>query len=178
MGCLLRGCLSIVVLIVALVVVAFALTHSVLGNYRVFGNAMAPALRSGDFVIVDKVSYRFHSPNRGDIVVFTRSAEPSRTFIMRVIGLAGDRVTLRRRGDSLEEYVNGHMDSESRGNGGTAGKSLTGCGRPTCTYTVPSHHVFVLGDNWANSFDSRLMGPVPENRVIGRVLFSYWHSRA
>jgi signal peptidase I len=145
-----------------LALVAFALLRVVVQNYRVEGPSMEPTLHQGQFLLVNKLAYRFGSLQRGDIIVFRYPHDPSRSFIKRVIGLPGDRLEivggeLRIDGSPLVET---YIDEQGR-------HSYP----PT---TIEADQVFVLGDNRNNSSDSRRWGTVPVSHVTGKALLCYW----
>lgn len=144
----------------------------------------------GDQVFVDKMSYNFAGPHRGDIFVFKtngirdleRPGTPSEHFIKRLAGTPGD--TLRIAEPDL--FINGEPANnfvfkrvESRQNGYTGytngnGNYMEYLATPDKTVTVPPYSYFALGDNSANSLDSRYWGFVPAENVVGRGLFVYW----
>lgn len=125
---------------------------------------MEPTLHDRQRLLVDKVTYRFREPKRGEIVVFAYPKDPRRKFIKRVVGLPGDVVEIRNR----QLYVNGQAVVEEYIRGPMY--------QPFGPYTVPEGTVWVLGDNRNNSEDSRFadVGAVPFERIVGRALFSYW----
>jgi len=149
--------------------------------------SMVPTLEVGDRVLVNKIPYYFHDPRRGDIIVFENpnpQAIPDRgfvggffhwlfqgmgfqqpedeDFIKRVIGLPGDVVEGRRGA----VYVNGKRLDEPY---------LTQKTRPFDPVTVPAGKLFVMGDNRANSLDSRFgLGFVPIDKVIGKAFIKIW----
>lgn len=132
---------------------------------RVPTDSMRPTLVPGEHVLVDKVTYRLHSPRRGELVVF--ELPDGGLALKRVIGLPGDRVAIRDGvlfvdGRRVQE---GYVDYESVD--GTFFGPLT----------VPRGQVFVLGDRRANSEDSRAFGPVPLVRVVGRAVCVVWPPR-
>ena len=149
--------------------------------YRIPSASMEPTLRcarpaSGctagfsDRILADRLTYRFRDPRRGEIVVFTAPAqarldcEGGGTFVKRVIGLPGDTVAERRGvvyidGKPLREPYVAASDRDSR---------TQSFGR------VPAHSYFVMGDNRANSCDSRAWGAVPRGSILGRAILTYW----
>ncbi|MDT7548170.1 MAG: signal peptidase [Nocardioidaceae bacterium] len=146
------------VLVVLLVTRAF-----VAEPLRVSSTSMRPTLMSGDHVLVDKVGPRSHHPQRNDIIAFTIPGT-GQLLIKRVAGVAGDVVGIEdgvlvvNRKPVHEPYVNAaEMDSVYFG-----------------PVVVPPGRVFVLGDNRANSIDSRRFGPVALSAVTGRVLGRIW----
>lgn len=145
------------------------------------------AVDTGDQVFVDKFSYNFVKPHRGDVFVFRTKhiqmiPEDPETgapfYIKRLAGLPGD--TLRIQPPNL--YANGKRAEGygfERVMAAKNGYSGYGPGRdylsdPTKTFQVPEHGYFAMGDNSYNSFDSRWWGRVPEKNLVGRGLFVYW----
>jgi len=129
---------------------------------QVQGQSMEPNLHSEQRLVVEKVSYRFHGPRRGDIVVIDMPEAGPELLIKRVIALPGE--TLSSRGgkvvindEALDEPYVTHPG-----------------GRDIAEQVVPPLHVFVMGDNRQFSNDSRNFGPVPIDNIIGRAWFSYW----
>jgi signal peptidase I len=129
---------------------------------RVYGSSMEPNLHTDQRLVVEKISYRLHNPHRGDVVVIRMPDRGPELLIKRVIGLAGE--TIEVRGGVV--YINEQPLQEDylvRKTAGTYG--------PT---TIPEGQVFVMGDNRGASNDSRVFGPVPLDRVVGRAWVSYW----
>lgn len=130
---------------------------------QVWGLSMEPQIHSGQYVLINTFAYRLGEPHRGDILAFHHGG---RVFIKRVIGLAGDRIRIDRgtvnvNGAPLAEpYV---RDPDRRSFSEIA---------------VPPQAVYVLGDNRANSEDSRVFGPIGENTLIGRAVAVIWPPHA
>jgi len=130
---------------------------------RVEGQSMEPNLHTDQRLVVEKVSYRFHGPQRFDIVVLRLPSQDDELLIKRVVGLPGETVEIR----DGEVYINGKMldepflDVETRP------------GRQS-TIIVPPLHVYVMGDNRNHSNDSRSFGPIPIENIVGRAWISYW----
>jgi signal peptidase I len=128
---------------------------------------MEPTLQINDRLIIEKVSYHFQKPERGDIVVFSPTAALKAqnfqdAFIKRVIGLPGDKVQVK---NGLV-YVNGKALAE---------KYIAE--EPNYTFgpvTVPPDQYLVLGDNRNNSYDSHAWGFVPRENLIGRAVVRFW----
>ena len=129
---------------------------------RVYGQSMEPSLHTNERLVVEKLSYRFHGPRRGDIVVLHDPTGGPELLIKRVVGLSGERVTMSDGrvaidGAPLEEpYLS---------------QPTLGQGR---SWLVPPLSVFVMGDNRGASRDSRVFGPVPMEQLVGRAVFRYW----
>jgi len=140
--------------------------------------SMEPTLSSGDRILVNKVSYRLHDVNRGDLVVFhprPESGVGADDLIKRVIALPGETVTT----DDGRVLIDGGLLIEPYlpVPDGTAGfTTVPWCANQDTTAgcTVPDDHVFVLGDNRGNSRDSRYFGPVPVDSIVGRAFVRVW----
>lgn len=177
----------------ALIVIAFLLALLIktflVQAFYIPSLSMSPTLEVGDRVLVNKLAYRFGDPERGDVVVFENprptpqpdrnplsaawhwvieglgfSTTPDRDFIKRVIGLPGETIEQRNGviyidGQELDEpWLPPHQD-----------------GRPVPPTRVPEGHLFVLGDNRANSNDSRFsLGPIPMENVVGKAFVVIW----
>jgi signal peptidase I len=155
-----------IALLVAVLVRTFVLAHFV-----VDGTSMATTLDSGDRVFVNKLSYRLHDPNRGDVVVLHQiSGSSERDLIKRVIGLPGEVVQVV----SCEVRIDGRLLIEPYLD--PAVVTPGSCGGDTQPTRVPPGHVFVMGDNRAGSQDSRAaaIGPIPEAELVGRAFVVFW----
>lgn len=130
--------------------------------FVVRGASMHPTFENGEYLIVDQLSYRFHPPERGDVIVMRYPKDPSVFFIKRIIGLpnetvelAGSRITIDTVGEPAvvldEPYV-----AEGR------------FGSEYATYTLGAGDYFVLGDNRLESSDSRAWGLLPKKDIMGR----------
>lgn len=161
----------IVVVAVALTV-AFLVRGFVLAHFVVDGSSMDTTLATGDRVFVNKLSYRLHDPNRGDVVVLHQSVA-DRDLIKRVIALPGEtiemtncevRITEVGATDSrvlTEPYLDDDVVSAT-------------CGGDFDPVSVPADHVFVMGDNRGGSQDSRALGPIAESDLVGRAFVVFW----
>jgi len=127
---------------------------------------MEPNLHTDQRLVVEKVSYRFHGPRRGDIVVIRVPSQGEELLIKRVVGLPGETVEIR----DGRVYIDGQLLDEPYASGSTRQ------GR-TAQVVVPPLHVFVMGDNRDHSNDSRAFGPVPIDNIVGRAWLSYWPLR-
>jgi signal peptidase I len=130
---------------------------------RVEGQSMEPNLHTDQRLVVEKVSYRFHGPQRFDVVVLEMPSQGDELLIKRVIGLPGETVEIK----DGHVYINDEQLQESFTD------EMTQPGRYG-EVTVPPLHVYVLGDNRDRSNDSRSFGPVPIKSVVGRAWLSYW----
>jgi signal peptidase I len=182
------------VLIIALALgLAFAIQAFVVKPYKIPSASMEPTLSIGQRVLVDRIGNDFFGPSIGDIVVFHPPAgavagdgvcgvlqspnepcprptakEASINYIKRVVAVGGDTIAIR----GGHVILNGKRQNEPFA-------SFAGCaGDPSCTYStpirVPRGYYFMMGDNRANSDDSRFWGPVPRGWIIGEAFATYW----
>ncbi len=131
---------------------------------KVEGTSMMPGLEDQERIFVNKFVYRWEPIARGDIVVFRYPRDTSKSYIKRVIGVAGDRVRI----DNGQVYVNGEAVEEDYVPSDYADA------RSYPEITVPTHSFFVLGDHRTMSNDSRDFGPVNERFIYGEAVFGYW----
>ena len=140
----------------------FLSINTISARIRVESVSMQPTLFAGNFVVVNKLSYRFGEPSRGDIIVFRYPPDPELDpYIKRVIGLPGEHVLV----EDGKVYINGVRISEPYL------KMQTQQGGE---WTVPQDELFMMGDNRNNSSDSRAWGMVPLENVIGKAFMVYW----
>jgi signal peptidase I len=158
----LRWLSEIVETIVPAILIAVLIILFLAQATRVHGQSMEPSLHTDQRLIVEKISYSFHEPRRGDIVVIKVPQAGSGLLIKRVIGLAGEKVEIKNgkvyiNEQPLEEpYLSQQYQRDMR------------------AIVVPPKHIFVMGDNRGFSNDSRSFGPVPLDNIVGRAWFSYW----
>lgn len=137
--------------------------------HQVDGRSMEPNFHNGEYILTDKLSYRLHAPNRGDVVVFHSPQDERNDFIKRIIGIPGD--TLMVKGGFV--YINGTKLEEKYINDPNqvlAGRFL----REGESYEVAPEQYIVMGDNRLHSSDSREWGPVNQSSIVGRAFFRYW----
>ena len=131
---------------------------------KVEGTSMMPSLDDQERIFVNKFVYRLEPIERGDIVVFRYPRDPSKSFIKRVIGLAGDRIQI----DDGRVFVNGKLLDEDYV------PQIYDDHRSYPELTVPPNSYFVLGDHRTMSNDSRDFGPVDASFIYGKAVFGYW----
>ena len=163
----LRELLSWIQIIVIAAVVAFVLNNFLIANSRVPTGSMENTIMTGDRVIGSRLSYRFGEPKRGDVIIFHWPDDEKMLFVKRIIGMPGDKVTIRDGhvylNDSetpLEEpYIQEPMVVE-----------------PEKTFQVPECAYFCMGDNRNESMDARYWknSYVYKNKILAKVLFRYW----
>jgi signal peptidase I len=130
--------------------------------FIVSGASMQDTFQDKQYLIVDQVSYYFHDPQRGDVVIFRYPRDPSKYFIKRIIGLPGDTVIIEGNKVTIENEENprGFVLNESYVKKMTPGASLE--------ETLGPREYFVMGDNRDQSSDSRVWGVLQEERIVGR----------
>jgi signal peptidase I len=157
-----------VVVIAIALLVAFLVRGFVLAHFVVDGSSMSPTLESGDRVFVNKLSYRLHDPNRGDVVVLHQiSGASERDLIKRVIALPGEEIEMR----SCQVFIDGAALDEPYLDPATQSGS---CGGDFAAELVPADSVFVMGDNRGGSQDSRQLGPIEYDDLVGRAFVVFW----
>lgn len=129
--------------------------------FIVSGSSMDPTFATGQYLLIDELSYRFHEPARGDVIIFKYPKDPSQYFIKRIIGLPGETllitdtsVTLLNPNGTKETLQEPYL--QRRGNGAAM------------TVIVEPDEYFVMGDNRPDSSDSRYWGDLPREDIIGR----------
>ncbi len=132
--------------------------------FIVHGASMEPTFESGEYLIVDQLTYHFNEPARGDVIILKYPRDESVYFIKRIIGLPGE--TVEMQGDTIvirpkdaeafslpQEFLDPERTRPEFG-----------------SYTLSDTEYFVMGDNRNESSDSRVWGPLPENDIVGRAL--------
>ena len=131
--------------------------------FLVYGSSMEPNFETGDYLIVDELTYKFESPKRGDVVVLKPPMDESKHYIKRIIGLPGETISVNGSVVVIKnkEYPEGFTLNEPY---------ITFQSDRVANYNLNDHEYFVMGDNRAVSSDSRIWGPLPSNLITGRAL--------
>ena len=153
---------------VFLTLLMFLVIRFAIQNFNIDGTSMEPSLHNTELVLVDKWSYFFHAPARGDIVIFRAPPEPTQDYVKRVIGLPGDVITIKNTTVIVDGVTLNETYVAPQDQGVPVGA------RTITNMVVPPDNYFVLGDNRAVSSDSRIWGFVPKANIIGRAAFVYW----
>lgn len=135
--------------------------------FIVEGASMDPTFKTGEYLIVDEISYYFNTPERGSVLIFKYPKDPKKSFIKRIIGLPNEKVIIKEgtitiittenpEGFVLDEPYIKHVKADN------------------AEYVLGSQEYFVLGDNRSQSSDSRIWGPVPEANIIGRPIIRFF----
>ncbi len=150
-------------LIISLAISAFIIVF-LYQPVKVEGTSMMPSLEDQERIFMNKFVYRLEPIERGDIVVFRYPRDPSKSYIKRVVAMAGDRIRI----DGGQVYVNDEaVDEDYVPPAYTDARSMR-------ELVVPPHCYFVLGDHRSMSNDSRDFGPVDQNYIYGKAVFGYW----
>ena len=152
----------VIALVIAVVLYLFIMTP-----HEVLGNSMYPTYKNGEYLMANKLTYRFGEPRRGDVIIFKYS--DTQDFIKRIIGIPGDNIMVK----DGKVYVNGtqlddttYLEETVYTSGGdylTEGETIT----------IGESQYFVLGDNRPHSSDSRTFGPIEENQIKGKAWIVY-----
>ncbi len=158
----LKEILSTSLYILGVLCITYLVIRFVGQRTQVQGSSMEPKLSSEDNLIVDKISYRFHDPERFDIIVFPFQYEDNTYYIKRIIGLPGETVQIDLEGNIL---IDGEILEENYGK-----EVIQSPGRAYEPVTLGEDEYFVMGDNRNNSIDSRdpSVGNIKREDIIGR----------
>jgi signal peptidase I len=145
------------------VVLAIVIRFFLFEPFVIPTGSMEPTLQPNDRIIVNKITYRFKEPQRGDVIVFKYPLNPKVIYIKRLIAYGGETLEIK----NAQIYINGKRIPESY------------LPPDTKTYdygpqTVPDQCYFVMGDNRNNSQDSRFWGPLPAKNVLGKAIVLFW----
>lgn len=176
---ILAGFLDVIEFFVSSSAIAIIIYLVVTQPHQVNGSSMYPNLHDGEFLLTDKLSYKFKNPQRGDIVVFAAPPQAhcpvglNCDFIKRIIGMPGEKIKVERG----QIYINGIKMSEPYENlvkgtgGGSSGNSFLAEG---VERTIPEGQYVVMGDNRPGSSDSRDWGTIKKNAIVGKAWLRYW----
>mgnify|MGYP001040110002 CR=1 FL=1 len=137
--------------------------------HQVRGSSMYPSFFDKEYILTDKVSYRFGQPERGNVIIFRAPKNPTYDYIKRIICEPDEECKI----ENGKVYVNGQLLNESYlpSDTFTTGGNFARNGQKI---TVPVEHYFVLGDNRSHSSDSRDWGFVPKENIVGHAWIRYW----
>lgn len=155
------------IVIVALLIV-IPIRYFLFQPFFVKGQSMMPNFEDGNYLIIDEISYRFRAPQRGEVIVFKYPQNPSQRYIKRITALPGEtikiedgKITILNLNGSQSLNEADYLSSSTFTNGDVE-------------LSLGENEYFVLGDNRSASSDSRRWGTLPEENIIGRVLFRAW----
>jgi len=153
---------AVIALVIAVVLYLFIMTP-----HEVLGNSMHPTYKNGEYLMANKLVYRFGEPKRGDVIIFQYSE--TQDFIKRIIGIPGDSIMVK----DGKVYVNGNQLNESaylEDTVYTSGGDHLAEGE---SITIGENKYFVLGDNRPHSSDSRTFGPISQSQIKGKSWIVY-----
>ncbi len=152
-------------IVVIAIIIVLPVRYFLFQPFIVKGESMVPNLQSGDYLIVDEISYRIGNPQRGDVVVLKFPLDTAQRFIKRIIGLPGEtvqikdgKITILKNGKNLTLDEKKYLPNLLSTNG-------------DANITLGDNKYFVLGDNRQFSYDSRGWGILPREDIIGRAIF-------
>lgn len=148
--------------VILAVILAAVIRIWIIEPFYIPSPSMEPTLYREDRIIVNKVTYRFRSPQRGDVIVFKYPLDPRRNFVKRVIAFEGETIEIRNN----YVYINGQRLDEPY-----IPRVMVSDFEPV---RVPKDHLFVMGDNRNNSDDSRVWGPLNKKYLVGKTVLIYW----
>jgi signal peptidase I len=158
---------------------SFGITTYAAQSFWIPTGSMEPTLQINDRLMVDKVSYRFQEPHRGDIVVFQPTQALTQrgfkdAFVKRVIGVPGDRISVFQG----EVIINGHRLAEDYVSHPSS-TFIAICAEGNTAFLsqpqiIPPDHYLVLGDNRNDSYDGRCWGLVAKQNLVGKAMFRFW----
>jgi signal peptidase I len=177
-----RALVDWIVVVAVALTVAFLVRGFVLAHFVVEGSSMDSTLATGDRVFVNKLSYRLHDPNRGDVVVLHQiNGASERDLIKRVIALPGETIEMTNcevritEVDAVDADGDGEPDSRVLEEPYLDPDVISAsCGGDFDPVVVPSDEVFVMGDNRSGSQDSRALGPISYDDLVGRAFVVFW----
>lgn len=152
--------------VIALVIVV-PLRLFVFQPFLVKGDSMVPSFHNGDYLIVDELSYRFRSPERGEVIVLKFPYDPSQRFIKRIVGLPGE--TLEIKDGKVVIFHSDSQDAFVLDESEYLGETLDTPG--SVKVQLKEGEYFMLGDNREFSSDSRSWGPLAAKYIVGRMMW-------
>ncbi len=153
---------EIVLFAVTILVILIPIRLFIAQPFVVVGSSMDPTFATGQYLIIDELSYRFEAPSRGQVIIFKYPKDTTKYFIKRIIGLPGEKISITNGKVTIKNAANP--------NGITLDESYIKFPASTTMpeQTLSSTDYFVMGDNRAVSLDSRSWGPLPKNLITGR----------
>lgn len=158
--------LQSIVVVMAIMVMIYLF---VMSPQEINGASMEPNFHNGEYILTNKIWYKFKDPQRGEVIIFKSPRNKEVDYIKRIIGIPGDRVRLADN----TFYVNDQKVEEAYIPEGTPifpGSFL----QESSEIIVPENQYFVIGDNRPHSADSREFGPIPFEDIIGKAFVRYW----
>jgi signal peptidase I len=158
--------LQSIVVVMALMVMVYLF---IISPQEISGQSMYPTFENGEYILTNKIEYKLHEPQRGDVIVFKSPRNKDIDYIKRIIAIPGDTLKL----SNGRYYVNGEPVDESYlpANLYTSPGSYL---QENVEIKIPPLSYFVSGDNRPHSLDAREFGPIPKQDIIGKAIIRYW----
>jgi len=163
---------ELVKVVIILTMLGYLVHVFVITLFIVDGASMEPNFFDREYMLVDKISYNFSAPARGDVVIFSYPGEPDKKFIKRIIGLPDDTIAIKN--DQVYLYNKYYSGVLAEGYIPSEMPTPTETEVASITQKVGKDEYFVLGDNRLNSSDSRIWGLLPKENIIGKALVTIW----
>ncbi|MBU0704715.1 MAG: signal peptidase I [Chloroflexi bacterium] len=156
-----RSLLREVLETVLLTAILFLVLNATTARFQVRGSSMEPTLHNKQYLVINKITYWIHPPERGDIIVFHPPNSPDQDYIKRIVGLPGEQMEIQNEG----VWIDGVLLEETY---------IADPAYYSGTWNLGAGEYFVLGDNRGNSSDSHSWGLLPEDNIVGKAWFCYW----
>jgi len=171
-GLFLLDIIEIITTAFAIFVVLFLFVVQI---HEVNGNSMLPNFHDHEYVLTDKLTYKFREPQRGEIVIFKAPPRPRDEYIKRLIGLPGEKIKIQNNKVIIynEKHPEGFVLNEYYLGKGVVTKGKTAI-PPNTIVSIPEGYYLVFGDNREDSSDSRHWGPVKKEMLVGRAIVRIW----
>lgn len=163
--------LELIKVVVISLAIIIPIRYYLIQPFYVKGASMEPSFYDKEYLIIDEISYRFHEPERGDIIVFRYPRDPEEFFIKRIIGLPGEKVQIK---DGAVYVYNRAQPNGFKPEEKYLAADVKTYGINEDAVSLSDGEYFVLGDNRAASKDSRSFGPLDKKFITGRVLLRGW----
>lgn len=159
--------LDIVKIVIVSLIIIIPIRYFIAQPFFVKGASMEPTYQQGDYLIVDELSYKFHEPQRGDVIIFKFPEDTSQFFIKRIIGLPGETLAIKDTNVVIKnkEYPEGFLLEEAY---------IFDATKDVLEIRLDDNEYFVMGDNRGVSHDSRRWGPLNKTFVLGKVFVRAW----
>jgi len=146
---------------VLLTLIIFLSLNATTGRFQVRGSSMMPTLQDGQYLVISKLIYWIHPPERGDIIVFRPPNNPDEDYIKRIVGLPGEQIEIQNG----ELWVDNVSFEEPY---------IVAPSHYSGSWDLEAGEYFVLGDNRSNSSDSHSWGMLPRENIVGKAWLCYW----
>jgi signal peptidase I len=164
--------IEIIKVVIISLAIIIPVRYFLIQPFYVKGASMEPSFHDHEYLIINEISYRFSTPQRGDIIVFRYPKDPSQYFIKRIIGLPGEKVKIKD--GQLYIYNDQYPDGRKLNEDAYLFEETETPNSGKTEFILGDDEYFVLGDNREASLDSRRFGPVPRRYIIGKTWVRGW----